>query len=207
MAMFSGYATTDSHSVILTIGLYKNGVLLAHTKRVYDVTNRPSNVSGAFSGTTSNIHMSTQGVVTVTGSDVVTVQWSVTNSGTISFVMANINSDAWSINELSGYRPRYANPNFFVNEGGSYTFTSTAGGGHPMSIKTVYQNSGTGNRYTTGVVGTPLTGGSLTWTVAVGAPTVLYYQCESHSGMSGTIVVMTVSVVANERSLELIKLS
>jgi hypothetical protein len=207
MATFSGYATITAYAVKITIGIYVDGVLVTHSKRVYDVSSAPSNVSGASPGTTTFLHMSTQAVLTVTGSNVVTVQWSVTNSGVTTFAMLNNGSNDWFVNRLTGYQPQILDPVLFVNEGGVYTFTNGGGASHPLSIKTTYQTNGSGNRYTTGVVGTPATTGNLVWTVAVGAPTVLYYQCENHNSMSGSIVVMTVSAVANERSLELIKLS
>jgi len=205
MVSFSGHARTNSHSIRITYGIYVDGVIVAGTMR--RVTNHA--IPHLYSSGRSpfvNLPMHTQAVVTVSGFNVVTLQWSVTVEGITTFTMGASGTTAWTVNTVSGLQPAITNPVLHVIEGGTYTF-SAPGASHPLSLKTVYQNTGTLNRYTTGVTGTPATTSTLTWTVPVGVPSVLYYQCESHSGMSGSIVTSPVSVVGQDRNFQFIKLS
>jgi hypothetical protein len=79
------------------------------------------------------------------------------------------------------------NPTLTVQRGVTYTFNlSTAG--HPFYIMSV-QGTNTANAYTSGVTGNGNTAGTLTFTVPVGAPNILYYDCSIHSGMTGVINV------------------
>ena len=55
---------------------------------------------------------------------------------------------------------------------------------HPLLIKTV-AGTGTGNQYTTGVSGSA--NGVIIFEVPMNAPSTLYYQCQFHGNMVGTI--------------------
>ena len=79
-------------------------------------------------------------------------------------------------------------PTLTVVRGCSYTFNVNASG-HPFLLKTV-QGSGTGNQVSDGVVGNGAQVGSITWTVAASAPSTLFYNCQFHSAMTGTINVI-----------------
>lgn len=79
-------------------------------------------------------------------------------------------------------------PTLTVVRGCSYTFNVNASG-HPFLLKTV-QGSGTGNQVSDGVVGNGTQVGSITWTVAASAPSTLFYNCQFHSAMTGTINVI-----------------
>ena len=79
------------------------------------------------------------------------------------------------------------NPTLHLVRGETYDFDITANG-HPFFIKTV-QSTGTGNQYTTGVMGNGTQTGTLTFSVAANAPNQLFYICQFHGGMSGSIQI------------------
>ena len=78
-----------------------------------------------------------------------------------------------------------SNPTLNLVQGATYTFNVNASG-HPFWIKTV-NSTGTGNAYNTGVTNNGDDVGTITFTVPFGAPATLYYNCQLHSGMAGTI--------------------
>ena len=47
-----------------------------------------------------------------------------------------------------------------------------------------------GNIYSTGLTNTGAAVGGITFTVAAGAPNTLYYVCQYHSSMAGTILII-----------------
>jgi hypothetical protein len=95
--------------------------------------------------------------------------------------IVNMGAGAYVIGGLS-------NPALTVIRGCTYTFNITASG-HPFLIKTI-QGSGAANQYTDGVTGNGTTVGTLTWTVAQAAPSGLFYNCQIHGSMTGTITVL-----------------
>jgi hypothetical protein len=97
------------------------------------------------------------------------------------------NMSSWSINGQG-------NPTLTVVRGHSYTFSVNAAG-HPFFIKTA-PVSGSDSTYDTGVGNNGLQTGTLTWNVPVNAPSPLYYACQYHEPMVGTINVVTASVPA-----------
>ena len=70
-------------------------------------------------------------------------------------------------------------------EGQTYTFDVNASG-HPFYIKTT-SSTGTGNAYNSGVTNNGTANGTITFVVPSGAPSTLYYNCQFHIGMAGTI--------------------
>jgi hypothetical protein len=82
----------------------------------------------------------------------------------------------------------YANPTITVVRGQTYTFDINASG-HPFLIKTT-QTNGTGDAYNTGVTNNGEDVGTITWTVDIDAPATLYYNCQYHSAMRGTINIV-----------------
>ena len=76
-------------------------------------------------------------------------------------------------------------PDLYFRKGNTYYLDNTAtGGAHPLLIKTT-PGTGTGNQYTTGVSGSA--NGVVIFEVPMNAPATLYYQCQFHAGMVGTI--------------------
>ena len=87
-------------------------------------------------------------------------------------------------------------PSLQLYENQTYTFDTTAlGTDHPFRLSTVSDGGGaqpntSPDEYTTG---TNYTTGSTSITVAVGAPSTLYYYCNNHPGMGGGITVSSSS--------------
>jgi hypothetical protein len=79
-------------------------------------------------------------------------------------------------------------PGITVVRGCSYTFT-VAAAGHPFFIKTM-ATTGVGNQYNDGVINNGTQNGIITWDVPLGAPDALFYICQFHASMTGTITVI-----------------
>ena len=101
-------------------------------------------------------------------------------SGARNFNVTAPNASVYTIDGSS-------NPTLALLRGFTYTFTVNASG-HPFWIKTS-QTTGTGNQYNTGVTGNGTQSGTITWNVASDAPSTLYYICQYHSAMTGTISI------------------
>ena len=82
------------------------------------------------------------------------------------------------------------NPTLELLRGFTYIFDINATG-HPFWIKTS-QTTGTGNTYNTGVTNNGIASGLLTFTVPYNAPSTLYYICQHHSAMVGTLSISDV---------------
>jgi hypothetical protein len=81
------------------------------------------------------------------------------------------------------------NPTIFVVKGETYTFTINAAG-HPFWIQTVSGAYSTSDVYDTGITNLGTDDGVITWVVDSEAPSELYYVCQFHSSMQGSIVVL-----------------
>jgi hypothetical protein len=97
--------------------------------------------------------------------------FAVTNNGFSDYVINGVND-----------------PPLTLVRGCSYTFNVNAIG-HPFLIKTV-QGSGLGNQYNDGVVGNGTQNGIITWDVSLAAPAALFYNCQFHAPMTGTITII-----------------
>jgi len=90
-------------------------------------------------------------------------------------------------------------------EGGTYTFILDGTvAGHPFYLTT---DNGTNyvadsyfGEYTTGVTGSRNDSGTVVFTVPVGAPRTLYYQCGVHGAMRGVITVRPLAVTVNNNN-------
>jgi len=102
---------------------------------------------------------------TVAGNETFTV----TNSGTGAYVVAAVN-----------------NPTFNLVKGNTYTFVINASG-HPFWIQSASGAYSSGNIYSTGTTNLGTDNGTITWTIPLNAPNTLYYACQFHSSMQGTI--------------------
>ena len=80
-------------------------------------------------------------------------------------------------------------PTIYLARGQTYQFDMSASG-HPFYIQTSSGAYNSSNVYSTGVT---VTGdretGLIDFQVPFSAPNTLYYVCENHSNMAGTIVV------------------
>lgn len=79
------------------------------------------------------------------------------------------------------------NPDLTLKRGETYEFNVDAPG-HPFLIKTV-QSLGTGDTYDDGVANNGAVSGTITFTVPNDAPDTLFYVCEFHSPMTGTLTI------------------
>jgi len=105
------------------------------------------------------------------------------------FTVTNSGSSAYTINSSS-------NPALTLYRGFTYTFNVSASG-HPFWIQSVSGAYSSGNLYSTGVTNNGTQNGTITFVVPANAPATLYYVCQYHSGMAGTINVLTSSENAN----------
>jgi hypothetical protein len=80
------------------------------------------------------------------------------------------------------------NPTLTLTRGVTYKFDVNASG-HPFWIKKV-SSTGTGNAYTNGIVNNGVQVGTLTFDVPANAPNTLFYNCQFHSAMAGTIDIV-----------------
>jgi hypothetical protein len=81
------------------------------------------------------------------------------------------------------------NPDLTLCRGSTYIFAVTAPPNHFFWIKTV-QGNGTGNAFSTGVTGNGTIMGNVTFVVPAGAPDTLFYNCQTHAMMTGTIHIV-----------------
>lgn len=79
------------------------------------------------------------------------------------------------------------NPNLTLTRGETYEFTISAPG-HPFFIKTA-QTLGTGDTYNAGVTNNGASSGTIEFVVPNDAPDTLFYICEFHSPMTGTLTI------------------
>ncbi len=109
------------------------------------------------------------------GMNTTAINYDVTNSGASAYIFDG--------NGLSGR----SNPDITLVRGMTYTFTVTAPG-HPFYIKSV-QGTGTANSYDDGVTNNGTVNGTVTFTVPSNAPDTLFYNCQFHGVMTGTITI------------------
>lgn len=104
-------------------------------------------------------------------------------SGGITYAITNDGTSAYVINGAS-------NPTLSVIRGHRYVLNIDASG-HPFQIQTISGAYSSGDVYSTGVSGDGLGTevGTIIWEVPFDAPDTLYYVCQVHSAMQGTILV------------------
>ena len=79
-------------------------------------------------------------------------------------------------------------PTIYLARGQTYEFNVNASG-HPFHIQTSSGAYNSSNLYTTGVTNPGAAVGVIKFAVPFSAPNTLYYVCQNHSSMAGTIVV------------------
>ena len=82
-----------------------------------------------------------------------------------------------------------SNPALTLVRGRKYFFTVNASG-HPFWIQTTGSGYVSGDAYSTGVTNNGTQVGGVEFTVDATAPNTLYYQCQFHAGMVGTINII-----------------
>ena len=114
-------------------------------------------------------------------------QWTKTRSPITWWELGSNGSTDYTV-DGPGFASATNDPTLYVSRGFTYAFDNTTmGGAHPFRIQS-----------TQGLTGTPYTAGQsgsgtsvLYWTVAMDAPTTLYYQCTLHASMQGQINVVS----------------
>lgn len=101
----------------------------------------------------------------------VSAQFTVTSSGSSDYVF---NGD--------GFPSSQNDPVLYLKKAHTYQFVINASS-HPFEIRT----AAGGSAYGFGVTNNATGSGTVTFTVPMNAPSTLYYQCTSHSGMGGVI--------------------
>ena len=95
--------------------------------------------------------------------------------------VGNVGFSAYNINGTN-------NATLTLVRGVTYLFNVNASG-HPFWIKSV-SSTGTGNAYSNGVTGNGVQVGTLTFAVPTNAPATLFYNCQFHSAMKGTLNII-----------------
>ena len=91
-----------------------------------------------------------------------------------------------------------SDPTLYLYRGNTYQFVNNMGA-HPFQ----FQTSLGGGAYTSGIIGSPVSNGTLTWEIRHDTPNILYYICTSHPAMNGVVYILdrhyhpTISAISN----------
>ena len=88
----------------------------------------------------------------------------------------------------SGFTAATDNPTLYLYRGFTYHFIINSPG-HPFYINSV-NGTGTGNAYNDGVTNNGTESGTIAFMVPMNAPSTLYYNCQYHGAMNGTINIV-----------------
>jgi len=163
------------------------GMSMTHVAQLDDGTSFTYDNIESFDGYI-NVHLSPDNLATIVaqgnigsnlnddGGEGEMVTYSVGNSGSSAYLFtgADLNNES--------------NPDFTFKRGQTYVFVVNAPG-HPFLIKTT-ASLGTGDTYDNGVANNGAATGTITFTVPMDAPDTLFYICEFHSAMVGTINII-----------------
>lgn len=103
------------------------------------------------------------------------------STGATNYTVTNSGASAYVINGSN-------DPTLTFLRGLTYTFNINATG-HPFWIQTVSGAYSSGNVYSSGVVNNGTQVGTITFTVPIDAPDTLYYVCQNHATMAGSITI------------------
>lgn len=106
-----------------------------------------------------------------------------TASSTTVFEVTNVGASAYVFDFTNEQ-----NPSLELTRGQTYEFNINSPG-HPFFIKSI-QSTGTGNAFNQGVSNNGTANGTITFTVPNDAPDTLFYNCEFHGSMTGTITII-----------------
>lgn len=133
-----------------------------------------------------NIHLSADDLGTLVAQGNIGINEGDTSTTSINFDVINNGSSAYVLN--GGNLTDASNPDLTLERGKTYTFTVNASG-HPFFIKTVQGNTNA-NAYNTGVTNNGTQSGTISFTVPMDAPNTLFYNCQFHSAMTGSINII-----------------
>ena len=133
----------------------------------FETTNQGTLTTGISSATGFNGH----------GNDLVTSQWAVANSGSSHFTFTG-----------PGNLSAAEDPTLYLARGQTYEFVLNASG-HPFRIQTTSGAYDAGTQYETGVTNPGAAVGTIKFQIPFDAPNTLYYVCQNHSAMAGTLTI------------------
>ena len=111
------------------------------------------------------------------GNDLVTSQWAVANSGSSHYTFTG-----------PGNLSAAEDPTMYLARGQTYEFVLNASG-HPFRIQTTSGAYDAGTQYETGVTNPGAAVGTIKFQIPFNAPNTLYYVCQNHSAMAGTLTI------------------
>ena len=111
------------------------------------------------------------------GNDLVTSQWAVANSGSSHYTFTG-----------PGNLSAAEDPTLYLARGQTYEFAVNASG-HPFRIQTTSGAYDAGTQYETGVTNPGAAVGTIKFQIPFNAPNTLYYVCQNHSAMAGTLTI------------------
>ena len=128
-----------------------------------------TNITGISSVTTTTFYGD--------GSSIVTSQWAVANSGSSHYTFTG-----------PGNLSAAEDPTLYLARGQTYEFAVNASG-HPFRIQTTSGAYDAGTQYETGVTNPGAAVGTIKFQIPFDAPNTLYYVCQNHSAMNGTLTI------------------
>ena len=131
-----------------------------------------TNISGINSVTATSFFGNLTGSVDIA---TYTSSWAVTANGSSAYRFSG-----------PGNLSTQNNPTIYLVRGQKYKFNLNASG-HPFHIQTVSGAYSLSDLYTTGVTNAGAAVGTIEFDVPMDAPNTLYYVCQNHSSMAGTI--------------------
>ena len=132
---------------------------------------------------TTNQGTLTTGIASATGgfsghgNNLVTSQWAVGNSGSSHYTFTG-----------PGNLSAAEDPTMYLARGQTYEFVLNASG-HPFRIQTTSGAYDAGTQYETGVTNPGAAVGTIKFQIPFDAPNTLYYVCQNHSAMAGTLTI------------------
>ncbi len=163
-----------------------NGMSYTHVSQLDDGTSFVYADIDSFMGYI-NVHLSADQLGTIVAQG--NIGASINDGGmgtTISYSVGNSGNSAYLFTGEG--LENESNPDLTLKRGATYEFDMNTPG-HPFLIKTV-QTLGTDNAYNDGVTNNGGVEGKVTFTVPMDAPDTLFYICEFHAGMTGTLTII-----------------
>lgn len=132
-----------------------------------------------------NVHLSDDDLATIVAQGNIGSNEGTPTGEVVNYDVTNNGSAAYIFND--GGFTNTSNPDLTLQRGETYTFTIDAPG-HPFFINST-QGTGTNNAYDSGVTNNGAVNGVVTFTVPNDAPNTLFYNCQFHGTMTGTITI------------------
>ena len=144
-----------------------DGTAAGTANKKFETTEQGTLTTGISSATSFSGH----------GNDLVTSQWAVANSGSSHYTFTG-----------PGNLSAAEDPTLYLARGQTYEFVLNASG-HPFRIQTTSGAYDAGTQYTTGVTNSGAAVGTIKFQIPFNAPNTLYYVCQNHSAMAGTLTI------------------